>query len=146
MTRQPLFDGVATRGKRIWTDVIAPLVVTRALLVGVAWASLRLLRPNPDYPLQDAAARGWHFTRWWPLDIWARWDTGWYLDVIGNGYRVQGSAASAQSNFAFFPLYPETVKALAGLLPASARTVEAQLLIGVLLSNVLFLAALILLR
>jgi hypothetical protein len=146
VTHRPLFDGVATRGNRIWTDVVAPLLVTRALLVGVAWASLRLLRPNPDYPLQDAAARGWHFTTWWPLDIWARWDTGWYLDVIGNGYRVQGSAASAQSNFAFFPLYPETVKALAGLLPASARTVEAQLLIGVLLSNVLFLAALILLR
>jgi hypothetical protein len=141
-----VFDGVPARANWIWAEVVVPFVVTRALLVGVAWVSRWILRPNPDYPLQGAAARGWHFARWWLLDIWARWDTGWYLDVIGNGYRTQGSAVSAQSNFAFFPLYPATVKALARLLPASARTVEAQLLIGVLLSNILFFAALILLR
>ncbi len=146
VTRQTLREMVATHGRRIWPDVVAPLLVTRTLLVAVAWVSRWLLRPNPDYPLPDAAARGWHFTRWWPLDIWARWDTGWYLDIANNGYRSRGSTASAQSNFAFFPLYPETVKALASLLPASARSVEAQLLIGVLLSNILLLIALILLR
>ena len=39
------------------------------------------------------------------LGQWARWDGGWYLDVIVNGYR-HIHIASGQQNFVFFPIFP----------------------------------------
>ncbi len=41
------------------------------------------------------------------LSIWYQWDAQWYMSIITDGYQwVQGD----QSNVAFFPLYPLTVK------------------------------------
>ncbi|MCL4472935.1 MAG: hypothetical protein M1455_03220 [Actinobacteria bacterium] len=45
----------------------------------------------------------------WYLSIWYQWDANWYMSIVSDGYHwVQGD----QSNMAFFPLYPLTVKAL----------------------------------
>jgi Mannosyltransferase (PIG-V) len=75
------------------------------------------------------------------LEIWARWDSEWYLLIAEQGYR-SGSfflslpvAYQETDTTGFFPLYPLLIHALSTLgLPA--------LLAGVLLSNLALLAAL----
>lgn len=43
------------------------------------------------------------------LDVWARWDSGFYLSIINDGYSF---VLGQQSNVAFFPLYPLIVNLL----------------------------------
>lgn len=43
------------------------------------------------------------------LDVWARWDAGWYRSIVRQGYTF---SREAQSSMAFFPLYPSLVRAL----------------------------------
>jgi len=50
-------------------------------------------------------------------NLLARWDTGWYLGIADSGYEHSASARR-QTNVAFFPAYPLTVRAVAGLLGA----------------------------
>ncbi len=47
----------------------------------------------------------------WAIDVWARWDSGWFLRIAEHGY-----ASDPSSTPAFFPLYPSLVAAL-GRLP-----------------------------
>jgi Gpi18-like mannosyltransferase len=55
----------------------------------------------------------WH---WFPenhyLDSFFRWDSGWYNDIVKNGYSYD---PNQQSNVAFFPLYPLLVKLIAAI-------------------------------
>jgi hypothetical protein len=46
------------------------------------------------------------------LDVWARWDSAFYLDIVEMGYAY---IPGQQSSVAFFPLYPLLVDALHGL-------------------------------
>lgn len=64
-----------------------------------------------------------------------QWDCGWYVATVNEGYRTLDPAAPQRSeaNWAFFPLYPLTVRGVAvltGLGPLAA---------GVLVSNVAML-------
>lgn len=113
------------------------------LLVG--WFSASLL-PNPDYPVKEAVARGWHISaqRW--LDIWGRWDTGWYFSIVQNGYIVSEDLYHVQSNIAFFPFYPYLIKLLLLPFPERMVTPGRLLLVGVLVSNAFLIAALVLLH
>lgn len=68
------------------------------------------------------------------LNLPARWDAMWYLDVAANGYRW-GGLPTEQENVAFFPAFPLTMRAGGALLGAYAsgldkRTVEQRLLLG----------------
>lgn len=70
-------------------------------------------------------------------DIGCRWDCGWYLTIINQGYSVVDSAAQpGATNWAFFPLYPLLVKALVALTGLDPRAA------GMAISNACFLAAL----
>jgi hypothetical protein len=40
------------------------------------------------------------------LNLPARWDTGWYMDVATDGYKWMPARSSVQQNIAFFPMYP----------------------------------------
>ena len=51
------------------------------------------------------------------LNLFARWDAGWYVGIAESGYNYWGNAR-AQTNVAFFPAYPFTVRATAALLGA----------------------------
>jgi hypothetical protein len=59
-------------------------------------------------------------------DILSRWDGGWYLSIVRNGYPSfvpPGSGVAAQSSIAFFPGYPLLIRALSspyGLSPVVA--------------------------
>jgi hypothetical protein len=50
-------------------------------------------------------------------NLLARWDTGWYLGIAEEGYNYWGNA-NHQTNVAFFPAYPMTVRAVASLIGA----------------------------
>jgi len=128
-----------------WTDVLLPWSVSRLLLVSTAWFSGYFVA-NPAYGDLAAVARGWQFSPIKLLDVWGRWDSGWYLDIALNGYSLKGPIETTQSNVAYFPLYPLSIRALLMLLPESLRTQEIALLIGVILSNVMFLGALFVLH
>jgi len=67
------------------------------------------------------------------LDVWARWDSGFYLSIVERGYFFE---VGQQSSVAFFPLYP----LLTGIFtPFVGSTLAA----GVLVSNLALLIALI---
>ena len=102
----------------------------------MGWLAQYLPR-NPAYPLSAISERGWGITPIRLLDIWARWDSGWYMSIVRHGYELKGTLGSTQSNVAFFPLYPYLVKGLALLLPDGVRGDVALLAIGVVLSNLL---------
>jgi hypothetical protein len=128
----------------LWHDIAVPLVLTRFALLLTGWFS-QYLAPSLNYPLGDAVARGWQFSPHRLLDIWGRWDSGWYLSIAQHGYQLSGDVQSVQSNIAFFPLYPFLVRLFALLVPAAWRTRGTVLLVGVVLSNLFLLAALVLL-
>jgi Gpi18-like mannosyltransferase len=50
-------------------------------------------------------------------NLLARWDSGWYMGIVEDGYNYWGNARH-QTNVAFFPAYPLTVRAVGGLLGA----------------------------
>lgn len=124
-----------------WRDVLVPWGVTRLFLLFVGWFS-GYFTANPNYGDPAALARGWQFSPVKLLDMWGRWDSSWYLDIALHGYSLRGPLETTQSNVGFFPLYPLLIRALLWLLPESVRTPETALLIGVVLSNIMFVGAL----
>lgn len=77
------------------------------------------------------------------LSIWGVWDTGWYVGLASHGYDAEPLAAGAlvgQANWAFFPAYPMISALLSDLtgLPLFPAMV--------ILSNICFLSALLLIR
>ncbi|NLE43674.1 MAG: hypothetical protein GX620_03035 [Chloroflexi bacterium] len=126
-------------------DVLVPFTLTRLALLIVGWFS-QSFRVNPDYPHQHVAKTGWQFSPHRLIDIWGRWDSGWYLNIGQSGYAVQGDLGTVESNVAFFPLYPTLVRWVASLAPADWRTTGIWLLAGVVVSNICLLGALILLH
>jgi hypothetical protein len=69
----------------------------------------------------------------WGIDVWGRWDSGWFLQIAKHGYIDPGRST------AFFPLYPLLVKGLGWFL------LGHYLLAGVIVSLVTSAAAFVLL-
>lgn len=105
------------------------------------------------------------------LEIWARWDSEWYLLIAQRGYHLEDQMAGRRVAYeaadatGFFPLYPLLVRGVAGVvhwIPAVSRISPgpwmardsdgtasegaALLLAGVVISNVALLGSLSLLR
>jgi len=136
---------VGWAGHRGWLlrDILVPFALTRLALIITGFAAQALPR-DPTYPLAAAVQRGWQFVPDRLLDMWVRWDSGWYLDIITRGYRMSGPMDTVQSNLHFFPLYPYLVKLVLLIAPASPRV--GVLLAGLFVSNAMLLPALALLR
>jgi Gpi18-like mannosyltransferase len=127
-------------------DILVPLAVTRVVLVLVAWLGFHLIQ----FPLRSSKweigdngmaqnVAGHLSPNAHPfVNMWARWDAGWYLDVAKNGYRF---LPGEQSNVAFFPLYPYMIRLVHGAirLPGDA----GWLLVGIIVSNAALFVALI---
>ncbi len=126
-----------------WRIIFLPFVVIRAvLLIAVLIA--------PIFPVSTVynkavLQRGWEYHPNPLLDVWAHWDARWYLSIIKDGYSLRGPVTSTTSNIAFFPLYPYIVKALAFPFDPNFSHNAVPLIIGILVSNAFFLAALYLL-
>ena len=87
--------------------------------------------------MADAPVLGMGLHPWFELAH--RFDSGWYINLIGNGYSaVESPVQPGATNFSFFPFYPLVVRAVMTLLDLHP------LVAAVLVSNVAFLAALIL--
>lgn len=114
--------------------MLSIFVWSRAAIWTVALLALHLVVPNrhPD-------ADRWDSERLHELgalvDVWARWDSDWYLRIAEEGY-----AAAPSSTPAFFPLYPAAVAVLGRLL------LGHYVLAGVLVSLAACLAAFVLLH
>ncbi len=83
-----------------WTGPARAAAVAIAVM-GVGTAALwgfGLTGPGRTSPIFEA----------WPfLDMWVRWDAGWYEQIAARGYTF---SPTAQSSAAYFPVYPLLMK------------------------------------
>lgn len=115
--------------------------VYKSLLVGVASRILLFLVVFLALPagttLPEGTWRAFPDHPW--LDGWVRWDSGWYGSIAEEGYIEPGAIREGvMRNTAFLPLYPLLMRALAPVIGSPA-------LAGLLISNLSFLIALVLL-
>src|SRR5258707_1821337 len=124
-----------------WHSILFPFLLTRTIWELIAYYAYGNYQPNPTY--EKLFQRGYFLTRIFPLDIFARWDSKWYLSVIKTGYQASTDLKTAYSNMAFFPLYPYLVKSLgwSGLVLPDGFYI----LVGLILSNLCFLGSMVLL-
>jgi hypothetical protein len=127
---------------RIWLRrILLPFLFTRVALLAVGILSLVLLGSARDRMPGNLVA---HEPAALPLEIWARWDSEWYLLIARQGYQAGDALRSYSAGYragdtaGFFPLYP-------ALLGALERLGVSAVLGGVLLSNAALLLALTLL-
>lgn len=73
------------------------------------------------------------------LNLPLRWDTGWYLDIAHDGYRIRPQPG-AQQNIVFFPAFPLAMRALGWLFGGSRG---GHVIAGLLISHAAFFGALI---
>jgi Gpi18-like mannosyltransferase len=127
-------------------DILIPFAITRAGLIVAAWLGFYLVHlPVKNIQWEIAADGNVHSVEkpfseepYRLINMWSRWDGGWYLNVAQHGYqRIPGQ----QSTVAFFPLYPSLIRAVHYVIPL--RDDAGWLLIGIILSNAALLAALI---
>ncbi|HEV8535468.1 MAG TPA: mannosyltransferase family protein [Candidatus Limnocylindria bacterium] len=114
-------------------SALLSFALSRALVIVVALLAISL------FPIATPCGQSCHLSSVPILDIAARWDGGWYLGIARDGY---GHAEGAQTDLAFFPLYPALMRALGALAGGSD---DAYLAAGVVLSNVALLVAVVLL-
>ncbi len=127
--------------KSEFEGVLLPFLTSRAILVLAGLLSY-LFRASDLYVSPAAVAKGWHFTPYRLLDMWARWDTHWYLSIVFDGLRT----AEGPTNLAFFPLYPFLIRAGNYFLFDFRGHRTTFILVGVIVSNLAFLGALLILR
>ena len=99
----------------------------RIILQFVAYLGLFRINLKPDF------TSCWipRISNWYTW--WIKWDSGWYLSIINQGYHWNGP--NKFSNLAFFPLYPWLIKYLAWVFNHN------YLLTGIIISNLALLLA-----
>jgi Mannosyltransferase (PIG-V) len=106
---RPSIVGAVRRGQR---DLGPPLEIflwSRLAIWLAALASYLLFRTslNPEADFHDSPR--FHDVGW-AVDVWARWDSGWFLQIAEDGYSHPSFTP------AFFPLYPALVGAVGRVL------------------------------
>ena len=124
----PLNNALLSRLK-IYVFPLMLLLLTRVglLLIGLSAPHLFSAR-EVEGAWRVAAMPAW-------LEMWARWDSGFYLEIAKYGYTYN---PTEQTSAAFFPLYPLLIKLL------SFMTTDP-VLAGFIVSNTCFYIALIIL-
>ena len=117
-------DGVVARARELaWAwPLVAVVVASRALVVAAAAVAETVVARNPLLTGADPAPI---------LRSLTSWDGWWYLGIVRDGYHAQ-ALVDGYHDYAFLPLYPMLVRALAVPFPGWEG------LIAVLVSNVLF--------
>lgn len=135
--------------------IAVPFVLTRAILLTAGFLALTQMPRSHDEKRWEVSPDGQihsvHLSReatalsvgrYWAVNIFSRWDAGWYLDIAKHGYHYK-PGHGLHANTAFFPLYPALMAAGSKLL--GQRDVSI-LLAGILISNISLLVALAYLR
>ena len=107
-------------------EVIGPFLLSRALILAVGYLSSLVIAKGKWFGAPNIGGS--------PLDLFFRWDCGWYLTIVMKGYSY---IPGRESSVAFFPLYPLLVK----LLSVSSSDVTIIKITGLLISNVALLLA-----
>ena len=99
-------------------------LASRLVLVAVGLVARRFLPANLEGKPASLSSYPW-------LDMWGVWDSFWYMDIVQNGYSTASRLPHlpAQTNLAFFPLYPLLVRWLGSGLG------DRYFLAGLLISN-----------
>ncbi len=137
------FDGLArAMNRRDLLLLILAFVITRAALVGAGVIALRYYPPNEGTEfthLIDGGAA---------LDLWYRWDAGFYATIATDGYDWLNTRQPAD-DLAFLPLYPLAIHLVSGMTAtgclASPYLSTCATVGGLVVSNVALLIALLLL-
>lgn len=130
--------------KKYWwlNSILIPFITTRILLVLTGYIA-PLFLPFSNEGGAEVANRGWWFFENRLLDMWTRWDVGWYLAIVNEGYRMVENVYTA-SNLAFFPVYPLLIKLVISLIPKHLITDQLIVVVGLTLSNLMLLGSLFL--
>jgi hypothetical protein len=124
-------------------DIAGLFLATRLALLLAGLLSALLLAPGTTVQRGNLV---YHSPAPLPLEIWARWDSEWYLLIAQEGYGASALVTSLPANYepeataGFLPLYPLLIRIVGAAVPP-LRGVAA----GVLLSNLCLLASLLLL-
>jgi len=110
-------------------SLISIFLINRAFLFIVGFLSVRML---PESATNSVIK---HFSSNVLLDMWARWDSAFYLDIVKNGY-VFKEGVSTSTNYSFFPGYPLAVKLFDSIF-------HNPVLSGIFVSNMALLVAVI---
>jgi hypothetical protein len=141
-------EGALATIRKSWffRNVLVPYAATRLMLVIAGVLSLHLMGSNlppggwweigadgetatvADRPLTTDRAL---------VNIWSRWDAGWYLQIAREGYM---HSPGQQSNTAFFPLYPMLMRALHSL--SGSESDASWFACGIAVSNFALIAGL----
>jgi hypothetical protein len=114
--------------------ILLLFLATRVALTVIGVTSHILLEPYHGHEYV------WNYSKHLWLNIWAVWDSGWYLDIAKNGYNLvlasdlPKNVDPGQANYGFFPLYPVLIAAL-------GRWTGHYLLAGLIVSNTCILIA-----
>jgi hypothetical protein len=111
----PIPQRVWRAARRWWTSpdtrVVLPIhLATRGGVIAVGFLAVTLVGFPP------AAAERWRIYDNDFLDLPARWDTGWYLGIVIDGYTWTPADRGRQQNIAFFPAMPMAVRYLSDVL------------------------------
>lgn len=139
--------GLAWKQNKKWlvNTILIPFIITRLMLFCTG-----LLSPNfieiGYAPPPEIVQRGYFFTPNRGLDMWARLDSIWYMEIAQSGYQVRGDIFTKQSSVAFYPLFPYLLKGVGSIvLPSGSGTQENYLILGLLITNALFIFSLVVL-
>ncbi len=128
--------------KEIFQAIIGPFIFSRLILLFIAWFS-QYFRASAQYFSSDSATSHFAFSSFRFLDVWGRWDSGWYLKIAQQGYLFSNVGEQQGNSFAFFPLYPSLIKLFSLIVSQQFLNQEIWLLIAVVLSNLFFLFGLV---
>ena len=126
--------------------ILLPFAVTRIMLVLVGWIAMNQLHHQPVTGAWQIGPSGMvtptqspvSANAWPVVNMWSRWDAGWYLTVAKNGYSF---SAGSYSNTAFYPLYPMCMRLVHAIIPGSSDA--SWFAAGVVVSNLALLVALL---
>ncbi len=112
-----------------WTALAVAIGASRAVVLAGAFAAEQVVGRNPLLTSGDGAPI---------LRSLTAWDGWWYLGIARDGYHV-APLVDGYHDYAFLPLWPALIRLLSWPWPALAGP------IAVILANVLFVAALVIL-
>lgn len=130
--------------KEIFQAIVSPFVFSHLILLFIAWFS-QYFQPSTQYFATNNTSNQFAFSSFRFLDVWGRWDSGWYLKIAQQGYLFSNVGEQQGNSFAFFPLYPGLIKFVSLIVPNQFLNQEVWLFIAVALSNLFFLGGLIIL-
>jgi len=150
----------AAWGARLLRDVGLPLLLTRLALLLVTLTAQHWPQSVRALILPDSVGFHSQAPRVGNLELsgWYEWDAAWYLRIAANGPQMGYSPYVTSdvhhfSAFAFFPLYPLTVRAAATFAPGALDPIPAApnggaprpslLVVALIVSNVIFALALV---